>query len=228
MADHAGHRVIVFTAKGLFVRVLGNNGMLRHPIGVAVNEGGEVFVCDESGRVLVFAICDGSLLRVFSGEGEGEGQMLRPCAVAVSPVDGTVLVVDQGTSQVQVFSSAGVWISSVGQRGDAPGQLRVPLDVAVCPFSGHVVVATLFKIVVFEKGGQFVQEIRSVGNAGGRQGLTPGDEGFLNDPFPGGRCGKEPRGVCVGADGTICVVVSDIMNQSGVLVLASQCTLSLW
>ena len=66
----------------------------------------------------------------FGGEGGGEGQLLHPTSLALSPND-TLLVTDSGNFRVQEFSLDGEFIRMFGSVGDRPGNFSRPKGIAV-------------------------------------------------------------------------------------------------
>lgn len=55
------------------------------------------------------------------GIGQGDGQMVFPISVDISP-DGRTYVLDAGNARIQVFDSQGEYITQWGGQGDEPGQ----------------------------------------------------------------------------------------------------------
>jgi DNA-binding beta-propeller fold protein YncE len=117
-----------------FIRTWGNfgtgNGDLISPIGIAVGNGGQVYVAETTNnRVQVFD-ADGNYVSQFGTQGNGDGQFLGPHGVAIGP-NGDVYVADAGNNRVQVFTSEGVYDRQWGGLGDGDTQFRTPEDVAV-------------------------------------------------------------------------------------------------
>nr|XP_029509146.1 tripartite motif-containing protein 3-like [Oncorhynchus nerka] len=79
---------------------------------------------------------DGEFLFKFGSHGEGNGQFNAPTGVAVD-TNGNVIVADWGNSRIQVFDSAGSFLSYINTSADplyGPQGLTLTSD-------GHVAVA---------------------------------------------------------------------------------------
>ena len=88
-------------------------GGMRRPIGVAINQRGEVVVT-EAGRhcVSVFSPC-GEKLRSFGTYGSFQGQLYYPYGVAVDG-EGNILVADSYNRRIQKFTAEGQFLAAVG------------------------------------------------------------------------------------------------------------------
>lgn len=99
---------------------------------------------------------------------------------------GNILVLDYGTSCIQVFGSKGELVKTVGSRGMGPGEFSIPREITVDRFGNWFVADTLnHRIQVFDPEGTFVL-------AFGKKGGGPGE-------FNG------PEGLAIGADDTLYV-----------------------
>jgi DNA-binding beta-propeller fold protein YncE len=99
--------------------------------GIAVDEGGLVYVADlVNDRVQVFEP-DGTFVRSWGGHGAEDGRFLDPHDVAIG-TDGTILVVDGLRDDVQRFTPKGEWLETIGRHGTADGELDATggIDVA--------------------------------------------------------------------------------------------------
>ena len=115
------------------------NGQFSTPIGVAVDEPGNVYVADyNNGRIQKFA-SSGEFVLMWGGPGLDEGQFNHPTSVAVDQL-GYVYVADMGNNRIQKFTSTGVYVSQWGSHGSGNGQFNYPYGVAV-DGSGNVYVA---------------------------------------------------------------------------------------
>jgi DNA-binding beta-propeller fold protein YncE len=126
-------------------------GQLRRPIGVCANDD-TVCVSDYLDHgVLVFARCDGALLRRFGSFGMGVGQLNKPLSVCFVGNTGNIAVADCSNRRVCVFTVDGAFVRHLGV-----GQLRYPMGIA-CPDAGHEIVVAdkdTQSIVVFDVGGE--------------------------------------------------------------------------
>ncbi|HWX44382.1 MAG TPA: hypothetical protein VNY52_03560 [Solirubrobacteraceae bacterium] len=62
----------------------------------------------------------------FGGEGSGEGQLLRPGALAVNEETGDVYVIDRGNGRVEIFSSTGAYVGQF--NGSTTGAFSWPVN----------------------------------------------------------------------------------------------------
>ena len=90
----------MFTVDGVFVKHVGV-GVLSGNCDVDFTTDGRIIVADEHNhRVCIFA-ADGVMTSSWGTEGTSDGQFKYPTALAVS--GGKLLVLDEGSSRVQVF-----------------------------------------------------------------------------------------------------------------------------
>lgn len=126
IADTWNHAVIVVSADGTVVRILGNRGVATDigddgkltdqpglffgPRDIAVSED-YIYVTDTGNeRVQIFRH-DGTFVSAFGGFGEADGQFIEPTGIALAP-DGSVWIADSGNGRLQVFSADGTWQAS--------------------------------------------------------------------------------------------------------------------
>ena len=91
------------------------------------------------------------------GSDAGDGELRHPQGVAVSPVDGRIVVADTGNSRIQVFHPNGTFALGFGMPGSgAGGEFDSPLGVDVA-LDGRIVVADAGnnRIQVFAPDGEF-------------------------------------------------------------------------
>lgn len=182
-------------------RWLGGEGELRKPVGVAVDDGGTVFVADsEAGRVSAFTPA-GQLSHRYRPPGERD---YRPVAVAVR--GGELYVADQAGQCIDVYSTAtrGL-LRSFGRPGTGPGELYYPAGVAVGD-TGRVYVSDTLngRVQVFDAQGSFIS---SIGRRGDRPALMGQPKGIA----------LAPGGVVIVADAALQHV--HLFNGDGRLLL---------
>lgn len=90
VTDNRNNRIQIFTAKGKFVRMLGQGRAA--PTCIAIDSDNLVYVSDESGHVSVFT-SEGQLLKEFGKKGEGPGEFKGLRGLAVDST-GVVYVCD--------------------------------------------------------------------------------------------------------------------------------------
>jgi len=77
-----------------------------NPRGLAVDQGGFIYVADTGGSRILKLDKDGRFLTQWGGRGSAEGQFNDPSSLVVSP-DGIVFVADANNQRVQVFDANG-------------------------------------------------------------------------------------------------------------------------
>jgi len=108
----------------------GSEGQFITPVGVDVDDRGDVYVTDAiRGRLQRFDA--GGDLRMAVGQiGDTPGSFARPKHVAVDG-DGVIYVVDGAFQNVQMFSGDGELLMYFGGPGTFPGAMNLPAGVAV-------------------------------------------------------------------------------------------------
>jgi tripartite motif-containing protein 2/3/tripartite motif-containing protein 71 len=101
---------------------------LKRPLGVAVNQRGEIIVAEGRGHCVSIFSSTGEKLQSFGSKGSGNGQFNQPCGVAVDD-DGNILVADANNHRVQKFTSAGKFIKAVGKVGIKPLEFYNPFGI---------------------------------------------------------------------------------------------------
>ena len=119
-------------------------GQFDFPSGIFVSAAGEVFVVDQNNdRVEVFDRL-GNPLRIFALKTSGGmsfGISGRPQGIT-GDNQGRVYIADSYQGQIKVFTTQGVFLSTLGQYGEASGQLRSPAGVAIDSL-GRLLVASV-------------------------------------------------------------------------------------
>ena len=118
-----------------------NNGFngrgFANPYDVAFGPDGEIFVlnrCDPARRsairVGVCNLAEEYLYEFGYGFGDGDGQMTLPVAMAFD-AEGRLLITDEHTSRVNIYSNKGDVVSKWGVKGDSEGEFNGPAGIAV-------------------------------------------------------------------------------------------------
>ena len=107
------HRIQRVTREGKHLQTFGEfgdgDGQLNMPWGNAVDEDGNVYVCDwRNDRIQKFS-ADGAFLMKFGSSGAENGQFDRPSSVAVD-AHGDIYVCDWGNDRVQLFNPEGRYV----------------------------------------------------------------------------------------------------------------------
>ena len=108
-----------------------------NPWGLALSKSGEVVV-SESGCIGVYNI-DGEKIKSFGFYGSSRGKLQHPSGIAFT-FDNHILIADEFSHQIHMFTLENRFVKSVGQEGNGPLQFNRPLGIAVHP-SGKVLVA---------------------------------------------------------------------------------------
>ncbi len=185
----------------------GKEGVLSKPLGVAIDNDGQIYVADNQARKIFVYDAVGMFIREIGGPGDLD----RPVGVAVSNDGKHVYVVDAGGIDSQrhrlvIYDQKGLRLSVIGRRGTGEGEFNLPTQVAVGPDKTvYVLDGGNFRVQAFTPQGQFLR-------AWGENGRNFGNL-------------ARPRGLAVDADGN--VYVSDaafrniqIFTSEGQLLLA--------
>nr|ACD88957.1 NHL repeat containing protein [Adineta vaga] len=75
---------------------------LDNAAGLAVDDQDRIFISDTGHHRIVICTSDGNYITSFGTEGDGIGQLKRPCGLDITN-DGTVIVTDPGNKRLQLF-----------------------------------------------------------------------------------------------------------------------------
>ena len=99
--------------------------------GLAITQEGQLVITEYYNHcITIIDINDEKRIRQFGKLGSGQLQFQYPAGMAVLP-DGNIVVVDRGNDRLQVLTSEGAFVSSVGSKGSQPLQFNNPWDVAI-------------------------------------------------------------------------------------------------
>ena len=137
----------------------------------------------------VNATTGGDVCTVASGDvcqpgtqGSGAGEFSLIVALAVSPVNGDLYVADGDNSRVEVFDSAGNYLSQFGTSGTGNGQFSFSYALAIDPNTGDVYVTDAgsqvgvqeCRVEEFTPTGQYLSQFGSCGTGNGQFGYPDG------------------------------------------------------
>ena len=74
--------------------------------------------------------------------------------------DGNIYILDSGNHRLQVFDKSGIYLRSIGKKGQGPGEFSVPSRLRLDEETGNIFVKDnmLRKIIIFEKEGKYIDK----------------------------------------------------------------------
>ena len=131
VADAGNHRVLKLKSDGTFIAEwkepeLGFYGPRR----IAIDPDGSIYVVDQGHDRIVKFGPDGTVVTIWGSKGNGDGQFNDPTSVAVDPATNKVYVADPRNKRIQVFDSAGKFVTkwSVPEWGQPVGFEDLAID----------------------------------------------------------------------------------------------------
>ena len=114
-----------------------SQAVLKHPVGIATTSDGGLVVADHHSHCVWRVVHTKDVVEY---QQIGSDIILEsPYGVAVTR-EGYIVVTDTGTSQVCLFSSAGVFLTYLGKKGSGAGEFLTPRHVCVTP-QGEILIA---------------------------------------------------------------------------------------
>jgi len=104
-------------------------GDFSKPTAVAVDQDGNLYVCDTLNNRIEIFDADGKFVSTFGKAGDGPGYFARPKGVAIDS-DGHIWVADGMQDRVQVFNKDAQLLISFGGHGLLPGQFQGLVGIA--------------------------------------------------------------------------------------------------
>jgi len=139
VSDVALDQVLVYDADSLkLLRKIGTTGHnhelttpgdFAKPTGVAVDQDGNLYVCDTLNNRIEIFDADGKFVSTFGKAGDGPGYFARPKGVAIDS-DGHIWVADGRQDRVQVFNQQTQLLITFGGHGLLPGQFQGLVGIA--------------------------------------------------------------------------------------------------
>jgi len=124
-------------ALDLVWKIIGEPNPLNEPVGITVDQDGNVYVMDtQNGRVQKFD-SSGNFISMWGSRGEGEGQFqnssrLRWLGHMAVDTQGNLYVIDVYNFRIQKFDGSGNYQSQWGANGTGNGEFSLfPFDIAV-------------------------------------------------------------------------------------------------
>jgi hypothetical protein len=184
--------------KTVFGQRGGDDSGFYLPVGIGIDASGNMVITDAlNGRVKVHSKTNNQFLYNFGTNGSDNGQFkvesINPVEGVACFMNGNIIVADTSNHRVQVFNSAGTFISAFGSSGSNNGQFNFPRGVAIDRRNNNIIVSDTqnHRIQVFSETGTFIR--------------TFGWYGASDGEF------KMPSGVCIDLNGNI--YVADTNNQ---------------
>lgn len=165
-------------------------GALKKPMGVAVDNAGNLYVCDATEKHVVVYDRDGKYLKTI-----GEADMFsRPAGLAVDKDGKNLYVVDTGgvsseKHNIMVFDTkTGKLLRTISKRGVEEGELNLPREVEIGKNGNiYVVDGGNFRVQVFDKEGKFLSTFGAIGRLAGQFsrpkgiGIDPAGNIYVSD-----------------------------------------------
>ena len=155
-SDNNAHTIKMFKPNGEETQIGSSDnagGQLSNPMGIALI-GDTIYVVSRGNHTVKMYSTDG---KFNGGNGNGTGQLSNPLGICTDG-KGRVLVADQSNNRIQIFTSQGVFIKSIGCSTD-------PCDVAVDPEGNiHAALCSNNHIAIYSEDGNLIDTY----NLGGR------------------------------------------------------------
>jgi len=186
VTDYQNDRVQKFDRDGTFLLEFGTfghcnsaegcqNGDMRLPDGIAIDEDDMIYVSDTNHRVQKFD-SGGNWLSLFGERGTGNAQFEYPKGLAVNS-NGQIYIADEFNHRIQIVNSTFAWLGTWGSTGSNKKQLSSPQGTAV-DSAGNLYVADSDenRIQKFDQTGAWVTNISQLN---GPQDVVLDSEGNL-------------------------------------------------
>ena len=150
-SDDSTNTIKVFKPNGEETQI-GNSdnagGQLSRPWGIALI-GDTIYVVSNGNHTVKMYLTDGKFIGGFGGKGNGTGQLSKPLGICTDG-KGRVLVADQKNKRIQIFTSQGGFIKSIGCSTN-------PFDVAVDPEGNiHAALYSNHHIAIYSEDGNLI------------------------------------------------------------------------
>lgn len=177
VGDTGRREVVVFDLpEQKFFMVGGEEpGALSRPMGIDVDNAGNLYVLDSLLKVINMYTRDGKFVRTTTLGLTKDDPMNRPAGLGVSPDGSKLYAVDiGGTSsddhKILVYDAkTGAFIKRIGKRGTGKGEFNLPRDVTVAPDGSlYVMDGGNFRVLHLSENGEQLGTFGSIGRQGGQ------------------------------------------------------------
>ncbi len=176
-------------ASGSFGSEGSGNGEFNHPVGAAVDAGGNVWIADKANSRIEELSPSGAFIASYGSSGTSGGQFAGPWGVAINQTTGNVYVTDSNNNRIEELNSSGAFVQAMGWgvsngnsefeicksscraglAGDGAGEFHEPLGLTV-DSSGNVWIADYGndRVVELSSSGAYLGELGSKGSGNGQ------------------------------------------------------------
>jgi cytochrome c5 len=179
VVDELKHRVSVFSRDGDHIASYGSRKRLDQnikysgqiedepffnlPLGIAVNNSGEMFVVDYGNNRVVKLTAEGKVSKIIGYQVKFNGIGFRgPYHIDINDSLRRVYVVDRDNNRVVVFNMNGDFLFTFGEKGDNHGEFDFPHEIDVSDKDGKIYIADTNnkRIQVFSNSGEYLDKIQ--------------------------------------------------------------------
>ena len=125
VSSFGDNKVSLWDRKGKKIQTYGEEGQMRHPTGVAVDNDDNVYVASEF-QLQKFSR-DGHLIKCVGRQGSKDGEFKDPKGIRLH--HGHIYVSDQGNNRIQMFDTDLNFIRTIDSPGPGMGEFNKPYDL---------------------------------------------------------------------------------------------------
>ena len=187
-------------------------GKLSYPYGIALI-GDTIYVVSHGNNTVKMYSTDGKFIGGFGGNGNGTGRLSNPWGICTDG-KGRVLVANSGNKRIQIFTSQGVFIKSIGCSTN-------PYDVAVDPEGNiHAALYSNNHIAIYSEDGNLIDTYNLEGKLQYPQAIYIDGEGNrLIGTYNGAVHIADPTGTLI-ATRQVGMSYAVTMDKNGIIYVA--------
>ncbi len=181
VSDSHYHCVRIYSPEGKLLRTIGGTvgtepGQLSYISDCLRDKEGNFYIAEFGDNQRITKLdAQGNFLKCWGSPGSDVGQFARIRAMTLGP-DENLYLADACNHRIQVFTTEGVFVRTLGEAGTGPGQLSYPYDLAF----GLGASPALY---VVEYGNNRVQKFTMTGKSLGVWGASGREPGHLANPW---------------------------------------------